>query len=128
MSPRCRANLKKLLGRLREWFDGHPQPLPRLVEELEFLRESLPDEPGAPPEDSSNAVRLMTVHSAKGLEFPVVFLAALHKGVANDSPPLAFSPSAGLVARWLDPISGEPVKPMRLMPGCSARALPAVSP
>jgi len=110
LSPRRRANLKKLLGRLREWFDGHPRPLGRLVEELEFLRESDPDEPSAPPEDSSNAVRLMTIHSAKGLEFPVVFLAALHKGVANDSPPLAFSPSAGLVARWLDPVSGEPVK------------------
>jgi ATP-dependent exoDNAse (exonuclease V) beta subunit len=44
------------------------------------------------------------------LEFPVVFLAALHKGVAADSPPLAFSSSAGVVARWLDPVSGEPVK------------------
>lgn len=110
LSPRHRANLKKLLARLREWFDGHPRPLGRLVEELEFLRESDPDEPTAPPGDSSNAVRLMTIHSAKGLEFPVAFLAALHKGVANDSPPLAFSPSAGLVARWLDPVSGEPVK------------------
>jgi ATP-dependent exoDNAse (exonuclease V) beta subunit len=110
LSPRRRANLKKLLGRLREWFEGHPRPLGSLVEELEFLRESNPDESGAPPEDSSNAVRLMTIHSAKGLEFPVVFLAAMHKGVANDSPPLAFSPKAGLVARWLDPVSGEPVK------------------
>ena len=110
LSPRGRANLKKLLGRVREWFDGHPRPLGRLVEELEFLRKSDPDEPSAPPEGSSNALRLMTIHSAKGLEFPVVFLAALHKGVANDSPPLAFSPSAGVVARWRDPVSGEPVK------------------
>jgi ATP-dependent exoDNAse (exonuclease V) beta subunit len=110
LGSRPRANLNKLLARVREWFDGHPRPLGRLVEELEFLRDSDPDEPSAPPLDSSDAVRLLTIHSAKGLEFPVVFLAALHKGVANDSPPLAFSSSAGVVARWLDPVSGEPVK------------------
>ena len=110
LSSRPRANLNKLLARVREWFEGRPRPLSRLVEELESLRESDPDEPTAPPLDSSDAVRLMTIHSAKGLEFPVVFLAALHKGVAADSPPLAFSSSAGVVARWLDPVSGEPVK------------------
>ncbi len=110
LAPRYRANVKKLLARLRESFHREPRPLSRFVEELEFLRASDPDEPAAPPDDSANAVRIITVHSAKGLEFPIVFLAALHKGVANGSPPVAFSPASGLVARWLDPISGEPVK------------------
>ncbi len=110
LSPHSRANLRKLLARLREWHDARPRPLGRLVRELEALRESDPDEPAAPPESSASAVRLMTIHSAKGLEFPVVFLAALHKGVSSDVPPLTFSPSAGVVARWLDPASGRSLK------------------
>lgn len=110
LSPHGRANLRKLLVRLREWYDTRPRPLSRLVQELENLRESDPDEPAAPPEDSASAVRLMTIHSAKGLEFPVVFLAALHKGVSTEIPPLTFSAAAGVVARWLDPASGEALK------------------
>ncbi len=105
-----RANLRKLVVRLREWYDARPRPISRLVQELEALREADPDEPAAPPEESASAVRLMTIHSAKGLEFPVVFLAALHKGVSNDFPALTFSPAAGVVARWLDPASGKALK------------------
>ncbi len=62
-----------------------------------------PREPDAPPEDSANAVQVMTVHSAKGLEFPVVFVAALHKGVETNPPVVAFSPRIGLGARWRNP-------------------------
>jgi len=109
LSPRARANVRKFLGLVREWFARRPGPLSGLIEELESLRESDPDEASAPPDDSSNAVRVITIHSAKGLEFPIVFLAALHKGVARNSPPLAFSPNAGLVARWRDPVTGKSV-------------------
>ena len=45
----------------------------------------------------------MTVHSAKGLEFPVVFVAAMHKGVESDPPVVAFSPRLGLGASWRNP-------------------------
>lgn len=110
LGARARANVGKLLASVRQWYASRPRPLIELVFDLDFRRASDPGEPGAPPEEASNAVRLLTVHAAKGLEFPVVFLAAMHKGVANDSPALAFSPSAGLVARWLDPVSGEPIR------------------
>ena len=36
---------------------------------------------GADTEDASDKVRLMTVHSAKGLEFPVVFLIGMNEGI-----------------------------------------------
>jgi ATP-dependent exoDNAse (exonuclease V) beta subunit len=37
-------------------------------------------------EEDSDGVRLMTVHSAKGLEFPVVILADLMSGLSHDNP------------------------------------------
>jgi len=49
----------------------------------------------------------MTVHSAKGLEFPVVFVAALHKGVDSSPPVVAFSRRHGLGARWRNPAKSE---------------------
>ena len=77
--PRGVANIEKFLAQARA--ASARQTLAEFVEEIEILRESKPREPDAPPEDSANAVKIMTVHAAKGLEFPVVFLAAMHKGV-----------------------------------------------
>src|SRR5207302_9260876 len=41
-------------------------------------QEQMPDRAAA---DRNNAVTLMTMHAAKGLEFPVVFLAGLEEGI-----------------------------------------------
>ncbi|MEI9973893.1 MAG: 3'-5' exonuclease [Ignavibacteriota bacterium] len=58
-------------------------------------------------DDVSNAVKVMTVHSAKGLEFPVVFVAAMHKGVESSPPMVAFSRRYGPGARWRNPAKRE---------------------
>jgi ATP-dependent exoDNAse (exonuclease V) beta subunit len=81
--------------------------LDEFVEELALVRASNPREPDAPPEDSANAVQVMTVHSAKGLEFPMVFVAALHKGVNTNAAVVTFSPRIGLGARWRNPAVRE---------------------
>jgi ATP-dependent exoDNAse (exonuclease V) beta subunit len=81
--------------------------LDEFVEELALVRASNPRESDAPPEDSVNAVQVMTVHSAKGLEFPIVFVAALHKGVETKLHVVTFSPRIGLGARWRNPASGK---------------------
>lgn len=99
------ANIEKFLAMARE--AATRLTLSAFVEELELFRSSDAREPDAPPEDSLNAVRVMTVHGAKGLEFPVVFLAAVHKGMDTKTPHLAFSPRHGLGARWLNPVTGE---------------------
>ncbi len=99
------ANIDKFLAQARE--ASSRGSLDAFVDELALVRGSNPREPDAPPEDSANAVKVMTVHAAKGLEFPVVFVAALHKGVETSPPVVAFSPRIGLGARWRNPVKRE---------------------
>jgi ATP-dependent helicase/nuclease subunit A len=99
------ANVDKFLAQARE--AAKRMSLDEFVAELEMVRESNPREPDAPPEDSANAVKLMTAHSAKGLEYPIVFVAALHKGIESTPPVVAFSPRIGLGARWRMPGTRE---------------------
>lgn len=99
------ANIEKFLAQARE--AAATTTLDEFIEQLEQIRKSNPREPDAPPEDSANAVKVMTVHAAKGLEFPVVFVAAMHKGVQEDPGVVAFSPRIGLGARWRNPAKRE---------------------
>ena len=99
------GNIDKFLAQARA--AAARMSLDQFVEELALLRESNPREPDAPPEDSANAVKIMTVHSAKGLEFPVVFVAALHKGTDNKLDVVKFSRHHGLGARWRNPARRE---------------------
>jgi len=95
------ANIDKFLSHARE--ASARMSLDEFIAELALLRATNPREPDAPPEDAANAVQIMTVHSAKGLEFPVVFVAAMHKGVESNPPVVAFSRHFGLGARWRSP-------------------------
>jgi ATP-dependent exoDNAse (exonuclease V) beta subunit len=98
-------NIDKFLSQARD--AASQMSLDEFIAELELVRADNPREPDAPPEDSANAVKIMTVHSAKGLEFPVVFVAAMHKGVDSKPPVIAFSRHYGLGARWRNPATGE---------------------
>jgi ATP-dependent exoDNAse (exonuclease V) beta subunit len=102
--PRGAANIDKLLAQART--AAERKSLDQFVSELEILRDSDLREADAPPEDSGDAVQILTVHSAKGLEFPIVFVSALQKGVASGPPVVAFSPRIGLGARWRNPADG----------------------
>ncbi|HLW76933.1 MAG TPA: UvrD-helicase domain-containing protein, partial [Bryobacteraceae bacterium] len=106
LPERSRANIGKFLGRLRETYSRNPQPLAELLDDLEALRLSQ-SEAEAPPPDAQNAVRIMTIHAAKGLEFPVVFVSALQRTTDTGGSALAFSAAAGLGAKWRDPATSK---------------------
>ncbi len=101
-----RANLVRFLARLRELSVGERRPLAELLDQLRQLREAA-SEAEAPPQEAANAVQLMTVHGAKGLEFPVVFVSALQKGGGGNRAPVSFTPEDGLGVRWCDPSTGD---------------------
>ena len=106
LTERARANVDKLLGWLRREFRNRPRPLAEMLEDLEALREAqtISD---APPPEAGDVVRVMTIHAAKGLEFPVVFVSALQKGPDRRTAPLLFSRDLGLGAKWRNPVSGN---------------------
>lgn len=106
LSERARSNVDKLLAWLRREFRNRPRPLAELLEDLESLREAQ-SASDAPPPEAGDVVRVMTVHAAKGLEFPVVFVSALHRRPDSNTPSILFSRTTGLGVKWRNPVSGE---------------------
>jgi ATP-dependent helicase/nuclease subunit A len=106
LSERSRANVEKLLAWLRREFRDRPRPMAELLEDLEALRwtQSVAE---APPPEAGDVVRMMTIHAAKGLEFPVVFVSALHRGPDRRKPVIALSREAGLGVKWRNPVTGQ---------------------
>ncbi len=54
------------------------------------------------PDDSTDAVKLMTIHAAKGLEFPVVVLGSLQHQGNQGIDPVLYSHEQGVGVRWSD--------------------------
>jgi DNA helicase-2/ATP-dependent DNA helicase PcrA len=72
-------NLRELVAVAREFEDTSPEgALPEFLERVSLVADAdeIPDDDG-----SGGVVTLMTLHTAKGLEFPVVFLTGLEDGV-----------------------------------------------
>jgi ATP-dependent helicase/nuclease subunit A len=105
LTDRARANVEKFLTYIRREHRRQPRPLAELLDSLEALR-ATQSEAEAPPPEAGNVVRVMTIHAAKGLEFPIVFVSALHRGIDQSKPVIAFSPRAGLGAKWRNPFTG----------------------
>ncbi len=103
--PEVRANLDKLPGLVRALAPGAAS-LEELVGLLEWRRAGR--EPNAKVAETADAVQVLTMHGAKGLEFPIVVLPALHRGTGNDKSALRIAGESGLGAKWWHP--GDPAK------------------
>ncbi len=113
LTPRGRANVEKFVTLARE--GSGRRTLDAFVDELTVLRDVDPRESDTLGGETGNYVRLQTIHSAKGLEFPVVFLPAIQAPVQSDKSAIAFSPrrggaAAALGVKWRNPASRESVE------------------
>jgi ATP-dependent helicase/nuclease subunit A len=88
----ARENLKKLRALITRFENRGYATLARVTDHLDEL--ALGDEANAAI-DARDAVSLMTVHAAKGLEFPVVFVVDMGRGTGNARPPIRVSSEPG---------------------------------
>jgi ATP-dependent helicase/nuclease subunit A len=84
----ARENLKKLRQMIRRFQNRGYATLGRVADYLDQL--ALGDESNAAI-DARDAVSLMTVHAAKGLEFPIVFVVNMGRGTGTRRPPVRVS-------------------------------------
>lgn len=100
LGDRRRANLRKLV-RLAGRFDRNGGFT--LADFTSRLRDHYQDPPREPQaattDEEGEAVRLMTIHQAKGLEFPVVVLPDLDRAENPNRARVALEPDLGVVLR-----------------------------
>lgn len=104
------ANLRKLMRLAREYERAEGRDLRGFLayaatQDLAEAREG----EAALESEGLDAVRLMTIHRAKGLEFPVVCVADLGRGTNGGRPRLLVGPDGSVGLRLVTLHGGEPV-------------------
>ena len=77
------VNVGKFREQLRTWEEGSALPLSEAIERIERERDQESDPGEATIPTATDGVQLRTVHSAKGLEFPIVIVPELSRGVSK---------------------------------------------
>ena len=92
------ANLKLITQRARDFSDKGMDSLRPFIRWISSRQELRPRESESQlAETDDDVVRVLTIHGAKGLEFPVVFLAKMGGAVAEEQPQYIVSRDRGLL-------------------------------
>ena len=95
------ANVDKLARLAGRAGDEGRASFREMLERLEGMRDAGGGEPEAGvPEQTVDGVHLLTVHTAKGLEYPVVFLPALQSKGNSRTNDMLFDPKEGVGLAW----------------------------
>lgn len=102
---RRKANLDLMLSRADAFETGMYSGVFQFLRFLDKMREREADYEEAAGSTDQNAVRIMTIHKSKGLEFPVVFLCGIEKKFSNMDTrnKILVEEELGLGSRRLDP-------------------------
>ncbi|HEX4110497.1 MAG TPA: 3'-5' exonuclease, partial [Solirubrobacteraceae bacterium] len=108
--PRRLANVHKLQRLARRFEQSDGRDLRGFLEHVAIAAEAAAREPDAPVgDDERGAIRLMTVHAAKGLEFGLVCVADLGRRGRTTVPDLLVDPS-GAIGLQLAALDGRPAQ------------------
>jgi ATP-dependent helicase/nuclease subunit A len=90
------ANLRKLIDMARQFDQSGIATLADFTRRIqEFVSEQTVEDLAATHPESSDVVRLMTIHQAKGLEFPVVIVADMERKNRGSSWDAVYHPEFG---------------------------------
>lgn len=102
LAPQASANVAKFFSLLDKLAEEQPGDLRAWLDSIDQLRDS-GKETSAPVLDAGDAITVLTIHKAKGLEFPIVAVVNVQASARGDTAPIAFRPELGLGLRWRDP-------------------------
>ncbi len=93
------ANLERFFRELGDAFEEERGDVAAVLRRLRRDQEAAPrDDEGRPAHPSEDAVQVMTIHAAKGLQFEHVYLLQLHKGESRRSGGEPFRGGEGALA------------------------------
>ena len=106
------ANLLKLVELCKNQEEFAPLTLRDFIEIAEgYKYKEIRESEAHVESEEDNVVKLVTVHSAKGLEFPVVVVADIDRDNTRPSDYFVYSKNHGMSFKILNPLTNEEEKP-----------------